>query len=85
MLETGTRLGDYEILDIESMSRKEVVYRVRNTVAQRLESLKVLPESLQQDAESLERFSARSRCTPGCCTRISSSFIMPPKSTGCWS
>lgn len=56
MLETGTRLGDYEILDIESMSRKEVVYRVRNTVAQRLESLKVLPESLQQDAESLERF-----------------------------
>jgi len=56
MLETGTRLGDYEILDIHSMSKKEVVYRVRNTVAQRLEALKVLPESLQQDAEALERF-----------------------------
>ncbi|MCZ2146616.1 MAG: serine/threonine protein kinase [Bryobacterales bacterium] len=38
------------------MSKKEVVYRVRNTVAQRLEALKVLPESLQQDAEALERF-----------------------------
>lgn len=56
MLQLGTRLGDYEILDILQTSRKEVIYKVRNLVAQRLEAMKVLPDNLQRDQESLERF-----------------------------
>ncbi|MFN7933444.1 MAG: serine/threonine-protein kinase [Bryobacteraceae bacterium] len=56
MLQTETRLGDYEILDIVQSSRKEVVYRVRNTVANRIEAMKVLPDSLERDNDARERF-----------------------------
>ncbi|MBI3684709.1 MAG: serine/threonine protein kinase [Acidobacteria bacterium] len=56
MFQVGTRVGDYEILDILYSSRKEVYYKVRNTVAQRIEAMKVLPESLQKDQEAQERF-----------------------------
>ncbi|MBL8174646.1 MAG: serine/threonine protein kinase [Bryobacterales bacterium] len=56
MLQTETRLGDYEILDIVQSSRKEVVYRVRNRVANRVEAMKVLPDSLERDNEARERF-----------------------------
>lgn len=56
MLQTETRLGDYEILDIVQSSRKEVVYRVRNRVANRIEAMKVLPDSLERDNDARERF-----------------------------
>src|SRR5215813_12235584 len=56
MLQLGARVGDYEILDILHSSKKEVFYKVRNTTAQRLEAMKVLPETLQRDPEALERF-----------------------------
>lgn len=56
MLSIGTRVGDYDILDIHDQSKTGVVYRVRNQVAGRLEALKVLPESLQTNTEALERF-----------------------------
>src|ERR1051325_5070238 len=56
MLQTETRIGDYEILDVLQSSRREVVYRVRNLAAGRLEAMKVLPESLVRDSESMERF-----------------------------
>lgn len=56
MLQTETRLGDYEILDIVQSSRKEVVYRVRNNVVNRIEAMKVLPDSLERDNDARERF-----------------------------
>jgi serine/threonine protein kinase len=56
MLQCETRVGDYEILDILQTSRREVVYRVRNVAANRLEALKVLPASLERDVETTERF-----------------------------
>jgi eukaryotic-like serine/threonine-protein kinase len=56
MLQCETRVGDYEILDLLQSSRREVVYRVRNTTANRLEAMKVLPESLEHDNETSERF-----------------------------
>jgi eukaryotic-like serine/threonine-protein kinase len=56
MFEPGTRVGDYEILDLLHSSRKERVYRVRNVVADRIEMLKILPDSLRGDREARERF-----------------------------
>lgn len=56
MLKVGSRIGDYEILDIIQSSKKEVVYKVNNTAAKRIETMKVLSESSQKDMESLERF-----------------------------
>ena len=56
MLQTETRLGDYDILDIVQSSRKEVVYRVRNRVANRIEAMKVLPDALERDNDARERF-----------------------------
>jgi serine/threonine protein kinase len=56
MLQCDTRVGDYEILDLLQTSRREVVYRVRNVAANRLETLKVLPASLESDVETTERF-----------------------------
>lgn len=56
MLQIGTRVGDYEILDVLQSSRKEVLYRVRNVPADRMEALKVLPDTLQRDNDALERF-----------------------------
>ncbi len=56
MLKVGSRIGDYEILDVLQSSKKEVVYKVNNTVARRIEAMKVLSESSQKDMESLERF-----------------------------
>lgn len=56
MLQTETRLGDYDILDFVQSTRKEVVYRVRNRVANRIEAMKVLPDSLERDNEARERF-----------------------------
>jgi eukaryotic-like serine/threonine-protein kinase len=56
MFQIGTRAGDYEILDVLQSSKKEVIYRVHNLAAQRIESMKVLPEQLRRDNETLERF-----------------------------
>lgn len=56
MLQTESRAGDYQILEVVQRSKREVVYRVRNVVANRMEAMKVLPESLQNDNEALERF-----------------------------
>jgi serine/threonine-protein kinase len=56
MLQVGTRTGDYEICDVVQTSKKEIVYKVRNLAVHRMESMKVLPESLRHDPEALERF-----------------------------
>jgi serine/threonine protein kinase len=54
--ELGQRAGDYEILDVLERSKTGLSYRVRNVLAQRFEALKVLPASLQEDNERVERF-----------------------------
>jgi serine/threonine-protein kinase len=54
--EIGTTVGGYEFLDVLSMSKTEITYRVRNHLAQRLEALTVLPRNLQQDPEQVQRF-----------------------------
>ncbi len=54
--EIGKTYSGYEILDVLKMSKTQVVYRVRNLLAQRLEVLTVLSGSLQGDQQEMERF-----------------------------
>jgi serine/threonine-protein kinase len=54
--ELGQTYGGYEFIDVVEMSKTSVMYRVRNVVAQRFELLKILPKTLQDDRERVERF-----------------------------
>ena len=52
----GKTIGHYEFIDVLQSSKMGVTYKVRNTLANRFESLQVLPASLQNDQESVNRF-----------------------------
>ncbi len=54
--QVGANVGGYDILDIISSSKAEVVYRVRNLQAKRIEVMRVLPLSVAGDQERTERF-----------------------------
>lgn len=54
--ESGQTVGDYEFIDVLDSSKTGVAYKVRNVLAQRFELLKILPKSLQDDRERVERF-----------------------------
>jgi serine/threonine-protein kinase len=54
--EVGQQAGDYEFLEVVESSTTGVTYRVRNTLADRQELLKVLSRDLQEDSECVERF-----------------------------
>jgi len=53
--ELGQTIGEYEFVDIVRSSRSSVAYKVRNTLAQRFELLRVL-RRLQDDPEKRDRF-----------------------------
>ena len=55
-LTAGTRLGPYEILSPLGVGGMGEVYRARDTRLERDVAVKVLPESLIEDAEALARF-----------------------------
>jgi serine/threonine protein kinase len=52
----GQMIENYELLDIIESSKAGVSYKVRNTLAERIEVLKVLPEDFQDDEERVARF-----------------------------
>jgi len=52
----GQTVGDYEIIDILESSREGVTYKVRNVLVERLEVLRVLPKTLQDDQDMVTRF-----------------------------
>lgn len=54
--ELGQTAGVYEFIDVMESSRHGVTYRVRNLEAQRFEALRVLPGSVQDDLEQVNRF-----------------------------
>src|SRR5581483_5194967 len=54
--QVGRSYGNYEIIDVLHSSREGVTYKVRNTLCNRLEAMKVLPWYAQNDQEALERF-----------------------------
>ena len=54
--ELGHTYCGYKILDIVKRSRSAVQYRVQNTLAQRVESLRTLTGAAVEDPEAAERF-----------------------------
>lgn len=56
VFELGTRVGDYQFIDVVESNREGTSYKVRNVPEQRYEVLRVLSEATQGDAVRLERF-----------------------------
>lgn len=52
----GTLIGDYEIIDVLGAGGMGKVYKVRNTISDRIEAMKVLLPNLDADQELAERF-----------------------------
>lgn len=52
----GQIIGDYEFVDVLHSSKTNVAYKVKNVLAQRFETLKIVPGDLHHDPERLERF-----------------------------
>ncbi|HSF16528.1 MAG TPA: serine/threonine-protein kinase [Vicinamibacteria bacterium] len=60
-LSAGTRLSDYEILELIGSGGMGEVYRGRDRKLGRDVAIKVLPEAFQQDAQRLARFEREAR------------------------
>ncbi len=60
-LETGARLGPYEILSPLGAGGMGEVYRARDTRLGREVAIKVLPAALASDPERLKRFEREAR------------------------
>jgi serine/threonine-protein kinase len=56
MAEIGQRIGDYQIVGILGAGGMGKVYKVRNTISERVEAMKVLLPNLQSDPELADRF-----------------------------
>jgi len=55
-LEPGQRIGDYEILEGIGHGGMGRVYKVRNTLSQRVEAMKVVLDVLSEEQQLLDRF-----------------------------
>jgi serine/threonine-protein kinase len=55
-IQPGQRIGDYEILEILETTKEGVALKVRNVILQRLEVLRILPKTLQNDQDAVTRF-----------------------------
>ena len=60
-LETGTRLGNYEVVSSLGVGGMGEVYRARDTKLGREGAIKLLLEEVSQDAERLARFEREAR------------------------
>jgi serine/threonine protein kinase len=54
--ELGRTYGGYQFIDVMESSRTGVTYRVRNLAESRFEMLRLLPKTVQDDPERVERF-----------------------------
>lgn len=54
--ELGTRVGDYQLIDVVESNREGTSYKVRNVPQQCFEVLRVLSEATQSDRLRVERF-----------------------------
>lgn len=60
-LETGNRVGDYEILSVLGSGGMGQVYSARNIISGRIEAMKILLPNYAAEPQLLERFSAEIR------------------------
>ena len=54
--EIGSRVGDYEVLQVLGAGGMGRVYKVRNVISDRVEAMKVLLPDLEGDADLADRF-----------------------------
>ena len=54
--QVGSTVGNYEFLDVVNSSKSDITFRVRNVPEQRVEALKVLHRSREDDQEFVARF-----------------------------
>ncbi len=54
--EIGSRVGDYEVLEVLGAGGMGRVYKVRNVISDRVEAMKVVLPDLEGDAELADRF-----------------------------
>jgi serine/threonine-protein kinase len=54
--QVGDRVGDYQIVDVLGAGGMGKVYKVRNTISDRVEAMKVLLPNLESDPELADRF-----------------------------
>lgn len=54
--EIGSRVGDYEILSVLGAGGMGQVYKVRNTISDRVEAMKILLPNLESEPELADRF-----------------------------
>ena len=55
-MQIGDRIGDYEIVKIIGSGGMGQVYKVQNTLSERVEAMKVALANLEGNQEALERF-----------------------------
>ena len=60
-LESGTRLGPYEILSLIGVGGMGEVYKAKDTRLDRTVAIKVLPSHLSDNPERRERFEREAR------------------------
>jgi serine/threonine protein kinase len=63
--QVGETYSGYHFLDILKRSKNGIEFRVKNTLVGRLEALRALPESAQNDQEQTERFLREMRVHAG--------------------
>src|SRR4030081_1649807 len=54
--EIGTRVGDYQVVEVLGAGGMGQVYKVRNLISDRIEAMKVLLPNLDTDHELADRF-----------------------------
>lgn len=65
VIESGTRVGHYEIIEPLGSGGMGEVYRARDSRLERSVAIKLLPQELQQDAEAMARFQREARIISG--------------------